>query len=239
MVESIEHTLQGVKAKIAGGESVEAEMALVSVGRTLNTSNIGLENTGVIVKSNGMIEVNNKMETTVPGIYAIGDIASKWWLAHVASHQGLVAARNACGEEVFMHYNAVPSVIFTEPEIGTVGLSLEEAIEQGHNARIGTFPFLALGKSQATIETDGFAQVIVDKDTGQVLGAQVVGHEAATLVAEMAVVIANEMTLECVTETIHAHPTIAEIWLEAALVANETPLHLPPKRKQPMISEKA
>lgn len=232
MVEAIERKDDGVTVKLAGGDTLDADMALVCVGRTLNTNNIGLDKAGVIVKDNGMVDVNEHMETNVPGIYAIGDIASKWWLAHVASHQGLVAARCACGEEVHMHYNAVPSVIFTEPEIGTVGLTLQQAIEEGYNATTGAFPFQALGKSQATIQTEGFAQVVIDRNTGQVLGAQVVGHEAATLVAEMAVVIANEMTVECVTETIHAHPTIAEIWLEAALMANETPLHLPPKKKK-------
>lgn len=232
MVESVKRDGDGVVVTLAGGDTFEADMALVCVGRTLNTGNIGLDKAGVIVKDNGMINVNSHMETNVPGIYAIGDIASKWWLAHVASHQGLVAARCACGEDAHMHYNAVPSVIFTEPEIGTVGLSLQQALDQGYNATLGAFPFQALGKSQATIQTEGFAQVVVDRETGQILGAQVVGHEAATLVAEMAVVIANEMTLECVTETIHAHPTIAEVWLEAALMANDTPLHLPPKKKK-------
>lgn len=232
MVQNVKRKGDGVVISLAGGETFEADMALVCVGRTLNTDKIGLDKAGVIVKDNGMIDVDSHMETNVPGIYAIGDIASKWWLAHVASHQGLVAARCACGEDVHMHYNAVPSVIFTEPEIGTVGMSLKEALDNGYNATLGAFPFQALGKSQATIHTEGFAQVVVDRDNGQVLGAQVVGHEAATLVAEMAVVIANEMTLECVTETIHAHPTIAEVWLEAALMANDTPLHLPPKKKK-------
>ncbi len=129
-----------------------------------------------------------------------------------------------------MHYNAVPVVIFTIPEIATVGYTLEKAIEQGYRATLGTFPFQILGKSQAAIQTEGFAQVVVDKDTGQILGAQVVGHEASTLIAEMTVAIANEMTLESVTNTIHAHPTIAEAWLEAALLAADTPLHMPPKR---------
>ncbi|MEC7838972.1 MAG: dihydrolipoyl dehydrogenase [Chlamydiota bacterium] len=232
MVEGIERNGDSVTVSLAGGEKVTADMALVCVGRSLNTGNIGLDKAGVIVKESGIIDVNEKMETSVPGIYAIGDIASKWWLAHVASHQGLVAARNACGEHAEMHYNAVPSVIFTDPEIGTVGMTLDQAIKEGYNATLGAFPFQALGKAQATIQTEGFAQVVIDRSTGQVLGAQVVGNEAATLVAEMGVVIANEMTLECVTETIHAHPTIAEIWLEAALVANETPLHIPPKRKK-------
>lgn len=231
-VQGIDKTAKGVSVRLSGDKTVEADMALVAVGRSLNTSNIGLEKAGVFVQENGLIPVSDKMETNIDGIYAIGDIASKWWLAHVASHQGLVAAQNACGVEAHMHYNAIPSVIFTEPEIGTVGMSLEQAIEEGHNATIGSFPFQVLGKAQAALIKDGFAQIVIDKNTRQVLGAQVVGENAGTLVAEMGIVIANELTIECVSETIHAHPTIAEVWMEAALTANDTPLHLPPKKKE-------
>lgn len=229
-VEKIDRTESGVKVFFAGGKTIDADMALVSVGRQLNTSGIGLENAGVLLKENGIVDVDEKMETNVPGIYAVGDIASTWWLAHVASHQGLVAASNACGEPMRMHYNAVPSVIFTNPEIGTVGYTLEQAIERGYRATVGTFPFHALGKSQASFQTEGYAQVVTDRETGQILGAQVVGHEASILVAEMAIVIANEMTVDCVTHTIHAHPTVAEAWMEAAFIANDQPLHLPPKK---------
>jgi len=231
-VESIDNNGSNVTVKLAGGETIDADMALVATGRKLNIKDIGLEKAGVVVNDQGLIQVNDRMETSVPGIYAVGDIASRWWLAHVASHQGVVAASNAVGHPQKMHYNAVPSVIFTSPEIGTVGYTLEDAINKGYRATLGTFPFQALGKSQAALHTEGFAQIVMDKDTGQVLGAQVVGHEASTLVAEMGVVIANEMTVDEVTHTIHAHPTIAEAWLEAAYVANEEPLHLPPARKR-------
>jgi len=229
-VEGIDRTDQGISVKVAGEKTFEADMALVAVGRALNTPNIGLDKAGVKVDETGSIPVNEKMETNIPGIYAIGDIASKWWLAHVASHQGLVAASNAMGQEAKMHYNAIPTVIFTTPEIGTVGLTLEQAIEEGYTATIGSFPFQALGKAQATFQTEGFAQIVTDRETGQILGAQVVGHEASTLVAEMGVAIANELTVDCLAETIHAHPTIAEVWLEAAMMASEKPLHLPPQK---------
>lgn len=228
-VQAIDTSGKGVKISLGGPKSISADIALVAVGRQLNTSNIGLDKAGVIVQENGLIPVNEKMETNVPGVYAIGDISSKWWLAHVATHQGLVAANNATGHHSRMNYNAVPSVIFTHPEIATVGMSLEQALERGYRATLGAFPFQALGKSQATLQTDGFAQIVLDKTTGQVLGAQVVGHEASALIAEMAIVIANELTVECITETIHAHPTIAEAWMEAAFVGEEKPLHWPPK----------
>jgi dihydrolipoamide dehydrogenase len=229
-VAGIDKSDKGVSARLSNGETFPADVALVSVGRMLNTSNIGLDKAGVIVNANGLIPVDEHMETNVPGIYAIGDIASKWWLAHVASHQGLVAASNAIGQTARMDYNAVPSVIFTNPEIGTVGLTLEAAKTQGYQAVTGAFPFQALGKSQASAQTEGFAQIVLDKRTGQILGAQVVGHEASILIAEMAVAIANELTVECIADTIHAHPTVTEAWMEAALVGMNSPLHLPPKR---------
>lgn len=229
-VKGIERHSNGVTLSLFGDKVYEADLALVAVGRLMNTGSIGLEKAGIPVLDSGLIQVNERMETCVPGIYAVGDISSKWWLAHVASHQGLVAANNACGHDAKMHYNAVPSVIFTTPEIATVGLSLEKAIEEGYAATLGSFPFQALGKSQTSMETEGFAQIVIDKQTKQILGAQVVGHDAATLIAEMGIAIANELTLESITETIHAHPTIAEVWLESAFVANESPLHLPPKK---------
>ncbi|HEY4832881.1 MAG TPA: dihydrolipoyl dehydrogenase, partial [Waddliaceae bacterium] len=228
-VEGIDRFEKAVAVRIAGVGTIDAEMALVAIGRTLNTSKIGLDAAGIAIKEIGMIDVNDKMETNVSGIYAVGDIASKWWLAHVASHQGIVAATNAAGKSARMHYHAVPSVIFTNPEIATVGYTLEEAISKGYRASVGAFPFNVLGKSQTTSDTEGFAQVSIDKATGQILGAQVVGHDAATLIAEMAVIIANELTVDCVTETIHAHPTVAEAWLEAAMIANNEPLHMPPQ----------
>ncbi len=229
-VQKIDMLKDGVRVHGSGGIAFEAEMALVAIGRIRNTNDIGLDKAGVIVKENGEIPTDEEMRTNVPGIYAIGDITGNWWLAHVASHQGLVAASNAIGKPARMHYNAVPAVIFTQPEIGTVGMTLEHALKAGYKATVGAFPFAFLGKSLAIDEVEGFAQIVTDRTTGQILGAQVVGYEAATLVAELGVAIANELTIESLTDTIHAHPTIAEAWLEAALVADDSPLHLP-KRK--------
>lgn len=226
---TIERKGNGVEATIEGGRTFSADCSLVSVGRSLNTGEIGLEKLGVALLDNGLVRVDEKMETSVEGIYAVGDIASKYWLAHVASHQGIIAAENACGRDMRMHYHAIPSVIFTDPEIGSVGLSLEEAKKQGFQAKAAAFPFQALGKSQANLQTDGFAQMIVEEKTGQILGAQVIGYEAATLIAQMVLAITNELTVESVAETIHAHPTISEAWGEAAFVAEGFPLSIPPK----------
>jgi len=230
-VEGIENKGDGVTVKLAGGKTVDADLALVSIGRKMLSSNMGIEKVGVKTTERGQIEVNDKMETNVDSIYAIGDVTGKWMLAHVASHQGIVAASNACGIDAEIHYHAVPAVVFTTPEIALVGLSLEEAIKDGHDATVGTFPFQALGKSLAAADTEGFVQIVSDKKTKQILGAQVVGHDASSLISEITLAIHNELTLDCIIDTIHAHPTVAEAWLEAALIANETPLHFPPKKK--------
>jgi dihydrolipoamide dehydrogenase len=153
-------------------------------------------------------------------------------LAHVASHQGIVAASNAVGHNAKMHYEAVPAVIFTSPEIAMVGMTVEQAQEANLPYVVGKFPFQALGKSVASMETEGFAQIITNKNTGQILGAQVIGHDAASLIAEIALAITNELTVDCITETIHAHPTLPEAWLEAALLTTDSAIHLPPKVKK-------
>ena len=230
MVESITKGSSGITVNLAGGDTVDADMALVAVGRKLNSDNIGLDVAGVVTGKKGEILVDSKMATNVPGIYAIGDVTGIAMLAHVATHQGLIAADNATGKEAHIHYDAIPNVIYTDPEIASVGKTLEQAIEEGISATIGAFPFQALGKSQTSRHVEGFAQVVVDKKSGKILGAQVVGYEAGTLIAEMTLAVQNELTMECLTETMHAHPTIAEAWLEAGLKAQETPLHLPPAK---------
>ncbi|MDR3624148.1 MAG: dihydrolipoyl dehydrogenase [Chlamydiales bacterium] len=230
-VKGIDTTHEGVTVTLDSKEPIHADMALVAVGRSLNTYGIGLEKAGVMVEDNGAIPVNKHMQTSVPHIFAIGDITAKVMLAHVASHQGIVAAANAIGKKTEMHYEAVPNVIFTNPEIATVGLTLEKAIEMGFKANSSKFPFQALGKSIASIHTEGFSQLVFEEKTGRILGAQVIGHEASILIAPMVLAIQNELTLESITETIHAHPTTAESWLEAALIATGTPIHFPPQKK--------
>jgi dihydrolipoamide dehydrogenase len=232
MVKSIENRQNHVHITLADGKTVEADYALVAVGRKVYTEGLGLEKAGLKTTERGILETDDQMQTAVRGIYAIGDVTGKWMLAHVASHQGIVAAMNACGHEARMHYEAVPAVVFTSPEIGTVGLTLEQAQKAGYQATVGSFPFQALGKAQASLDTEGFAQIVSDKKTGQILGATVVGHEASNLIAEMALAIQNELTIESVMETIHAHPTLAESWHEAAAIANETPINFPPKMKR-------
>ncbi len=230
MVEGIDKSKKGVSVRLSNKEKIEAEVALVAVGRSMNVKEVGLDKAGVLLDQRGFIEVNEHMQTNISNIYAIGDITGKWLLAHVASHQGIVAVDHALGKRSHMHYHAIPSVTFTRPEVASVGMSYEEALEKGIPAEKGAFPFQALGKSQATSETEGFAQVILDKETGQILGAQVMGDQASVLIAEMTIAINNELTDACLAETVHAHPTLSEAWLESTLEAMGSGLHLPPKR---------
>jgi dihydrolipoamide dehydrogenase len=229
----VENQGESTLISLEGGGKVEAAACLISIGRKIYTEGLCLEKAGLGLTDRGVLETDDRMETAVKGIYAIGDLTGKWMLAHVASHQGIVAASNAAGLNDRMHYNAVPAVIFTSPEIGIVGLSLEAALAAGYQAVQGTFPFLALGKAQATLDTEGFSQVVSDRKTGQILGAVVVGHEASNLIAEMTLAIQNELTLDSLIGTIHAHPTLAESWLEAALMAADRPINFPPKVKRP------
>lgn len=230
-VEGIDDLPEGIRVRLQGRDPLLCDAALVAVGRKISSAGLGLEKAGVQISDKGVVLVDDRMQTNVAGIYAIGDITGKFLLAHVASHQGIIAASNAAGKEARIHYEAVPAVIFTDPEIATVGLTPEQAQEKGHDVCIGKFPFQALGKAVATGHAEGFAQIVTDRKTGQILGAQAVGHEASNLIAEMGLAIANELTIECIADTIHAHPTIAEVWMEAALLAEGAPIHLPPKKK--------
>ncbi|WP_080128499.1 dihydrolipoyl dehydrogenase [Chlamydia suis] len=213
------------------GNDEEYDYVLVSIGRRLNTENIGLDKAGVICDERGIIPTDSTMRTNIPNIYAIGDITGQWQLAHVASHQGIVAARNIAGHRDEIDYSAVPSVIFTFPEVATVGLSPSVAQQQGIPVKITKFPFRAIGKAVAMGEADGFAAIISHETSQQILGAYVIGPHASSLISEITLAVRNELTLPCIYETIHAHPTLAEIWAESALLAVDTPLHMPPTKK--------
>ena len=228
-VEKIDKSASSVTVHIKGGEPVTADLALVSVGRRINTKSLCLDKAGLGVNKMGAIEVNDRMETHTPGVYAIGDVTGIAMLAHVASHQALVAADNAMGGDSTMHYDAIPAVIFTHPEIASVGMTKEQAEKAGFSVNVGKFPFMALGKSIASGETEGFTEIISDKDTDAILGAHIIGSHAASLIGQMALAINNELTLDCVVDTIHAHPTLSEGWLEGSLLAKGTPIHFPPK----------
>ncbi len=221
-----------VRAFLDNGSTIDGEMLLVSVGRMPYTEGLNLSAIGLGTNKRGFIDINDAMETQVKGIYAVGDVTGKSMLAHVASHQAVVAAERIAGKGGRIDYNMVPAVMFTHPEIATVGLTLNQAKELGIDARSDTFPFSALGKAQAAQETEGFSEIVTEKKTGRILGAFMVGFEAGNMIASMTIAIQNELTVDCLTETIFAHPTLAESWMEVAFLAQDEPMHLPPMIKK-------
>jgi dihydrolipoamide dehydrogenase len=214
-------------ARLSNGEEAKTEMVLVSVGRKMNSENLGLEPLGVAAGKRGEVLVNEKMETNVPGVYAIGDVTGKMLLAHVASHQGLVAAGNALGGDEKMDYTVVPSGIFTMPEIGSVGLREKQAIQQGIKYRVGRFEYRALGKAHAMGEITGMVKVIADEATDKVLGVHICGAHATDMVHEGALAVRMGVTAKQLGGMIHAHPTLSEVVMEAALDAHKTAIHSP------------
>ena len=188
---------------------------LIAAGRDYNSQELNLEQAGITLEKQA-IQVDAGMRTGIPGIYAIGDVTGTILLAHVASAQGIVAAENAMGGEREMNYSAVPNAIFTVPEIGTVGLTEEQARERGIDIKVSRFPFAAIGKALAMGETEGQMKLLCEKSSGKILGAHIIGPDAADLVAIITVSMQNGLTAGQLAHTIFAHPTTAEIIMEAA-----------------------
>ncbi|MFC7044265.1 dihydrolipoyl dehydrogenase [Halobacteriaceae archaeon GCM10025711] len=200
------------------GETMEfdADKVLVAVGRSPVTDTMNLEAAGLEPNEQGFLETDDRGRTDRDHIFAIGDVAGEPMLAHKASKEGQVVAEVIAGEPSALDYQAVPAVVFTDPEIGTVGMSEAEAEEAGYTPAVGQFPFRASGRALTTGHADGFVRVVADEDSGFVLGAQVVGPEASELVAELGLAVELGATLEDVASTIHTHPTLSESVMEAA-----------------------
>lgn len=228
-VEKVEGQHDGVHVYLADGKEFVAEKLLVSIGRTLNTENIGLEAVGIKKGARGEILVNEKMETNVEGIYAVGDVTGGILLAHTASKQGIVAASNACGKEKKYDSSVVPAAIFTSPEIGSVGLREHQAKDKGINVKTGHFQFRALGKAHAMGEIAGMLKIVADADTDKVLGVHIIGPHASDIVHEGALAMKAGLTVKEVADMIHAHPTLAEGLMEAAEDVHGEAIHAPKK----------
>ncbi|MBI5287305.1 MAG: dihydrolipoyl dehydrogenase [Deltaproteobacteria bacterium] len=214
-VERVEATDDGVKTTLADGREFITEKVIVSIGRSFNSQGLGLEGLGVKTEK-GRIVVNDRMETNVEGIYAAGDVVGGMLLAHVASAEGTVAVNNALGKDERMDYSIVPAGIFTEPEIASVGLREKDARERGMDVKIGRFPYGASGKALCMGEEEGFVQILVDPGTDKVLGCSIIGSGATELIGEVAIAIKLGAKAKDIAETIHAHPTLPELVLEAA-----------------------
>src|SRR5919202_1677146 len=212
-------------------QTVDADNVLIGVSRRPNTLDLNLEKSGVKTDRRGYIEVDDRMRTSVPNVFAIGDVVGKIQLAHVASHQGLVAAAVIAGHDERMDYKAVPGATFTHPEVASVGLSEARAREAGHDVVVGKFPFAALGRAQTFGATEGLLKVVADKKYGEILGVHIIGPSASDLIPEGVLALNLEATLEDVANAVHAHPTLGESTMEAAMVALGLPVHVGPSRR--------
>lgn len=231
---NVEKTLQGFKVKLqVKDKEIEKdfEKILVTVGRRPNTENLNLKEIGVEVLDSGFIKVNEKRETSVKNIFAIGDIAGQPMLAHKASHEGVMVAEILSGKDKAFINKEVPAVMFTDPEISSVGKREEELNKD--EILVGKFPYLVNGRAVSISETEGFIKVIADKATKKVLGVHIVGAEASNLISEAALAIQKGLTLEDILETIHPHPTLGEMMMEASEAALGHPIHMilrPPRK---------
>ena len=204
----------------------DADKVLVTVGRRPNSDQIGLEASGVTTDSHGFIQVSKRMQTNVAGIYAIGDVVGPPMLAHKASKEGVVAAEVIAGMSSEADFRAIAGVIFTDPEIGTVGLTETQAKEKGYDPIVGKFPFTALGRAVLAGETEGFTKIVADKNSDLVLGVHIVGAEASDMISEAALAIEMGATLEDIGFTIHPHPTFPESIMEASEAAKRKAIHI-------------
>jgi len=205
---------------------ISSEKILISVGRRPYTENLNLGKIAVKLNDKGRgIKVNEYMETNIEHIYAIGDVTNKMQLAHVASHQGIVAVKNIVGEKHKMDYSAIPSAIFTDPEIAIVGLNEKEAKSMNIDYSVGKFPFRANGKALTYGKTEGFVKVIRNNLNDKVIGAAIIGPHATDLISELTVAVKNSLKVQDIAETVHAHPTTAEAVHEAILESSTGALH--------------
>lgn len=207
-------------------DTVDADYVLVTVGRRPNTDELGLEQVGVEMDDRGLIKIDKQCRTNIDNIYAIGDIVAGPPLAHKASYEGKIAAEAISGEKSEIDYIGIPAVVFSDPELASVGYTDKEAKEAGYDVEVAKFPFAANGRALSLNDTDGFVKLVTRKEDGLVIGAQVAGPNASDMIAELGLAIEAGMTAEDLALTIHAHPTLGEITMEAAEVALGTPIHI-------------
>ena len=225
----VEESADGVKVKaeIKGEEQViDADYLLVTVGRKANTEELGLEAIGIEMTDRGLIKIDKQTRTSVKNIFAIGDIVEGPALAHKASYEGKVAAEVISGEKSEIDYLGIPAVCFSDPELATVGYTEAEAKEAGYDVKASKFPYAANGRALSLNDTEGFMKLITRKEDGLLIGAQVAGVNASDVIAELGLAIETGMTAEDIALTIHAHPTLGEITMEAAEVALGSPIHI-------------
>ncbi|MBS4189058.1 dihydrolipoyl dehydrogenase [Bacillus sp. FJAT-49705] len=216
-----------VKYEVKGeGKSIEADYVFVMVGRRPNTDELGLEQVGIEMTDRGIIKTDKQCRTNISNIFAIGDVIEGPPLAHKASYEGKIAAEVISGHQSEIDYLGIPAVVFSDPELASVGYTEQQAKEEGIEVTAAKFPFAANGRALALDATDGFVKLITRKEDGLVIGAQIAGASASDMISELGLAIEAGMTAEDLAMTIHAHPTLGEITMEAAEVALGTPIHI-------------
>lgn len=228
-MQEIKATDKGVTAS-AGAHQLVADMLLVAIGRSPVTDGLNLPAAGIAVSERGYVAVDELSRTNVPGIYCIGDVSGRMQLAHAATSQAIYAVVHALTGEEKIEEVVIPGVIFTSPEVALVGLTEIEAKKLGIETHVGKFHFRGLGKALASNETEGFVKIIADKVSDRILGAQCAGPHATDLISEMVLAVREELTAEELGNTVHAHPTFAEVWMEAAHALHKACIHAPPAR---------
>jgi dihydrolipoamide dehydrogenase len=221
-------TVEVVIEPAAGGsqETLTADVVLVAIGRKPHTEGLGLEAVGVKLDARGRVEVNSHFQTSVPSIYAIGDVIAGAMLAHKAEEEGVACVEMLAGQKPHINYDAIPGVVYTHPEVATVGKTEEELKAAGVAYNAGKFPFLANSRGRASGETQGFVKILADKVTDRVLGVHIIGAEAGTMIAEAVLAIEFGASSEDIARTCHAHPTLNEAVKEAALATFSKPIHM-------------
>jgi dihydrolipoamide dehydrogenase len=207
-------------------ETIECDVVLVAVGRVPNTQGLGLAGIGAKTDNRGRIAVDQHFQTSVPGIYAIGDVIAGPMLAHKAEDEGLAVAEILAGQAGHVNYDAIPSVIYTAPEVASVGKTEEELKDAGIAYKVGKFPFTANGRAKVNRTTEGFVKILADEATDRVLGVHIIGADAGTMIAEAAVLMEFGGSAEDLARTCHAHPTLNEAVKEAALAVDKRPIHM-------------
>ncbi len=210
----------------AHAETLTADIVLVAIGRRPNTDGLGLAEAGVEQDAQGRVVIDGQFRTTVPGIYAIGDVVAGPMLAHKAEDEGIAAAEILAGQAGHVNYDVIPGVVYTMPEIATVGMTEDEVKAAGIAYAVGKFPFTANGRAKAMGQTDGLVKVIADKATDRVLGVHIIGAAAGEMIHEAAVLMEFGGSAEDLARTCHAHPTLSEAVKEAALAVDKRPIHM-------------
>ncbi|WP_227268946.1 dihydrolipoyl dehydrogenase [Roseobacter weihaiensis] len=205
---------------------LDADTVLVATGRKPYTQGLGLDALGLKMSSRGQIEVNDKWETSVPGIYAIGDVIDGPMLAHKAEDEGMAAAEQVAGKHGHVNYGVIPGVIYTHPEVANVGLTEDALKEAGHAYKVGKFSFMGNGRAKANFAGDGFVKILADKSTDRILGAHIIGPAAGDLIHEICVAMEFGASAQDLAMTCHAHPTYSEAVREAALACGDGPIHM-------------